>query len=801
MKRILSFSGKLLLKSFVAAPLLFQAACQQDYELDLPLAVMQNTLTLDAGGGQTHVLVYAEDDWEASLGTEANWATIEKGAGSGNGEFVFVFELNAGIARQTDVVLTSGSRREVIAMQQKGFLSEAQLTIRNKTMTLPVWESDVEAGFDTNMGLALDRLETSIDYGEGPADWITDVSFTEHAIRFTAAANPTDKARTAQLVVSVRDQVNDKVYTSATTITQSTEQGYMRFDEERLDVESFAKRNKAAWNTNLEMFFDLLEYRIDYGSSGEDWIADVVPETDGVSFEVTENTTSGTREATLLLTYADEHGHTCTARLQIVQDRPALEVPFADLRAMQPTAGSVQLDRDFIIGRVISEPGHANMGLNPHTAWNFVDYSVNATTAYIQSLDGKYGLRIRTCTAADAEALPRYAQVKIALQGLTLTREDDPVRYTLSDFSSESVLTIETGSAQELPFKEKYIAELTDDDLYTYVSLKQVELAFDFGSYGNMHDGFTALSEVVTGGNKNAQTRCDCVPRTLRDIQGRTISMLMNAQTPWRRTGKRVPQGSGTVSGILVHESLLHFAPDGNIGRYQLRPLYEAELRLDPTESFSEKLVEWEWSGKTMTAVSGSDRDVAANTGSGIMTTSAVLSGTKIGRTTAFTGLSFASPTGSYAGRYNGKWWNFTTGEGESVSWNFSTSGITGSDRHLTMVFTAGLGNQSAATQCAPIYWDVQYSTDGTNFTTLHEKLLIYPAPIFAYEKMNMPANLPEYVIELPDALLDQPNVTIRLKAADTVCSTSAGLTKGQVKSSDNPVYFRFEAITIVYNK
>lgn len=149
-------------------------------------------------------------------------------------------------------------------------------------------------------------------------------------------------------------------------------------------------------------------------------------------------------------------------------------------------------------------------------------------------------------------------------------------------------------------------------------------------------------------------------------------------------------QGSGIVSGILVHSTLPRYG--GDIGRYQLRPLSEADLVLHATESFSAKLVDWEWASKTMTAEAGSDRRIPANTGTGIMDTSSPLTGTKIGRTTAFTGLSFASFSGSFAGRYNGTWWNFTRNEGEWVSWTFSTSEITGNDRASDAGVYSGAG-------------------------------------------------------------------------------------------------------------
>jgi len=69
---------------------------------------------------------------------------------------------------------------------------------------------------------------------------------------------------------------------------------------------------------------------------------------------------------------------------------------------------------------------------------------------------------------------------------------------------------------------------------------------------------------------------------------------------------------------------------------------------------------------------------------------------------------------------------------------------------------------------------------------------------------MNVPAGLAEYIIDLPDELLGQQSVTVRIKAANAKYLTSSGIDKGTLgantaNSKNN--YMRFEAITIKYNK
>ena len=86
-----------------------------------------------------------------------------------------------------------------------------------------------------------------------------------------------------------------------------------------------------------------------------------------------------------------------------------------------------------------------------------------------------------------------------------------------------------------------------------------------------------------------------------------------------------------------------------------------------------------------------------------------------------------------------------------------------------TSVFQAAqLGNLSAATIVAPLYWDVSYSLDGSTFTrfdTVPIRTLVY----WAGPQWYVPG-LYEVDFDLPSACFGQKDVTIRLQAASKVC-------------------------------
>ncbi len=672
---------------YILAALVCAMACNRSYVLELPLAVDQTTLKFSKESGATHILVYSTEKWTAILDENVSWASIEQGAGTGNGEFVFSYEANPMIERQTGVKIKSPSGEIVITMIQSGTIDEASLVLAENDLTVPTWSTTPSVAFVSN---------------------------------------------------------------------------------------------------NLEEVMEYVTSEVTYPEEDSPWISNVTITAEGLSFTSSENTSGAVRSATLSLVLKDSGKQ--LASLTVTQ---GAQVTFDTLRNKLTEAGTVTLGHEFISGEVISDYGNENMEINPHLTWKTVDYAVNASTAYVQSSDGRYGLRIQATAAKQIEKLKRFSKVTLSLNGLTLTREDNPVRYTISGLTAESIIEV-TESTGLTTSKSKTIAELGDDDIYTFVTLEDVEFAYNFGSYGNMHDGFVKKTATVTVGHAS-DTRNDYVLRKLRDKSGDVMSMIIAGQAPWRRSGSRVPQGSGTVGGIVVSSTLGHY-PGGDYGKYQLRPLGLSDFNIKETEGFSRKLFDFYWTEENYWIKGGSNNESKAKEGDCTMYASNSSDGG--GRTTSFSGSNFASQSGSWAGRYKGSW-----KKDEYITLSFSTKGIAGKS-NLSLIFTAATGDQNNTTMYAPLYWDLEYSTDGTTFTSLKEDIVIYPAPVFAYECMDLPAGITEYIFRLPDSLAGQDNVIIRLKAAGNVCyDKTKGFGQGTTPDSPGACYLRFEEITVKYNE
>ena len=163
---------------------------------------------------------------------------------------------------------------------------------------------------------------------------------------------------------------------------------------------------------------------------------------------------------------------------------PASAETFEEIRKKASTKGTL-LSAGEITGVVVGDYRSPNVANNLNTRFDFVDLRTNKRTNYIQSEDGKFGFRLLFDGIYD-NRLKRGDKVKLNLAGCTVLREDNPERYTISGVKLEDVQTLADNVA--LVVKEKSVNELTDADVYTYVTLKSVEFMNKQGAYTNVFE-------------------------------------------------------------------------------------------------------------------------------------------------------------------------------------------------------------------------------------------------------------------------------------------------------------------------
>lgn len=334
----------------------------------------------------------------------------------------------------------------------------------------------------------------------------------------------------------------------------------------------------------------------------EEWLSEIALQPAGeeeytFNFDYAGNDTDELRTATVTVSYVNGWEETEQLTLNVIQrtknDMLGHDISFAELREKALTVSKV--DEYWLLeGYVVSDRDSKNAGNNPMPTDMSVDYSGCEKTVYLESPDGRYGFCVETATPED-NAFTRYDKVKILLKDAELVFEPDPDRYMIKGIRSSMIVERVTGNdASVLPVKQKYISELTDEDIYTFVTLRDCEFAVRKGSLTPVHEGYTLA---------DAQGRLNMYPRLVRDNRGGLIHLLTNTTCPYRRNGTRLPYGSGELAGVIVHERFPQYEyvdtaddlANGIIGSYQIRHMSFADIRFaeDRSQSFSETLTEY----------------------------------------------------------------------------------------------------------------------------------------------------------------------------------------------------------------
>ena len=366
---------------------------------------------------------------------------------------------------------------------------------------------------------------------------------------------------------------------------------------------------------------------------------------------------------------------------------------------------------------VVSDYRSQNMELNPNVSWDKVDLGENLRTAYVESPDGRYGFRLRFAGIYE-NRLERGDRVRLDLGGCSLTGETDPERYTVDGLCAANVEVLERGVA--LPAKERCIADLKDEDLYTYVTLAGTEFLSKQGCYANVFESCVQRSRLNAFDQPSRRT--DGWASLLKDADNGSIYMLVNTKCAWRRDGRGVPHGVGAVSGVLVHTPMRRYG--GDMGRYAIRPLDERDIAIP--------------------------RDTAS----------------------------------SYVDSDTRDWFRFDNrgrmSGAEAIVVETSTEGVEG--RGLSFDFSFLAGNHDINRSWGyPVEWKVEYSADGLPFIDAGRIFVLRPVVYndavikdLGLRRLSYDAALgfTEYSVPLPVSLLGHKRLTVRLTPASAVMAT-----------------------------
>ena len=455
---------------------------------------------------------------------------------------------------------------------------------------------------------------------------------------------------------------------------------------------------------------------------------------------------------------------------------------------MVQKAKTMTIDHDlYIEGFIISHPQGKNNELNVQRSFYSVA-NMDLSTAYIESVDGEIGFRLYIANRKMTPKFPRYARVVLSLTGTTL-KFQGPCRVTVNDLTDAHIVRLVQCTSDALPRKEKSIAEITDNDIYTYLTLKDCEFVFKDGAYSNVYERYVVSSSINKKVGPNDSM--DCWPTLMCDKEGSYIYSLVNTLCTWRRDGRGVPQGSGDMKGILVYTWLPRYGGDV-LGGYSIRPVDRDDYAMlwDKSQSAYKSIAEWNWNdiSDSFNTESGRKKSITnervkADVGDGLLSVQvdgAITRGKDMNNPRI--SIPKENDTRGNFGIVNlgsltvcteaCNWWNWEKNCGKGIQVEFSTEKLTG--ENIIFGFSFAAGDISAQTSYGfPVYWNVEFSTDGKEWFRVRNSRnkKLRSLPWWYVNSVNgdnsvsieAGAGFTEHAVTLPKSLFGQPKVYVRV--------------------------------------
>lgn len=333
------------------------------------------------------------------------------------------------------------------------------------------------------------------------------------------------------------------------------------------------------------------------------WITQARMDNNYLKFNVAENLSEDVRHAVVKVS---KKGTSMSGKIQISQAAAGteyVEMSLWGLKQMLEGQSRIEIDEHIRLTGVIviNDNMEGNGAENRNITSTLQDLTLADRTLYLSDAEGSMGIKMEFAKGSEL-LVRRFDHIDVDLYGAVLSKETEPERYVVTGVPGSSVLKNESGSGSDVAVKVRKMSELTDSDVYTLVELTDCEIPIRKGPY--------------VGINLKHYCVMNKYPMVIRDVDGNDMHMMVNTTCAWHRNCT-MPQGSGSITGVLVHEHCDNFEWDqakaeeivagglgldyvndlGDIGRYQIRPVSKSDIRLDPEfrNGFSDLICEFRY--------------------------------------------------------------------------------------------------------------------------------------------------------------------------------------------------------------
>ena len=354
------------------------------------------------------------------------------------------------------------------------------------------------------------------------------------------------------------------------TVVQLSSYPTIELSTTQMSLMAASSTYKLAVTTNIEETEDIVI------TPSQNWIRDARIEEGVLIFTADENE-SEVRSCSLQLEYTDENGRVAEAIVKVRQAAPSLynSATAVDFATAAAYADGKVSDNVYIEGIITAIGSSKNLPANRYVIQNEADNQ----TIVLES--------------DELIAFTQFDRVRLALKDTEVETQSEG-SFTYKLFRNLTIAHLLKTEETTFNVPQMTISELTDQMNFCIVTLTDVEAAINAGAYTNFKTCWPGNAEQKKPFYFVEQAQFApfyrYYPLLLRDRNCNRIYMLSTLDTPWAHT--TLPKGSGTVTGLVMRVKLTNFDIDET--QLCIVPLTESDLKMDEqSSSVSEVLAEW----------------------------------------------------------------------------------------------------------------------------------------------------------------------------------------------------------------
>lgn len=310
-----------------------------------------------------------------------------------------------------------------------------------------------------------------------------------------------------------------------------------------------------------------------------DWISNIRIEERVLLFDVSENSGTSARSCVLVLESRDGYGRVGEAVIKVSQAAPSKynSASIVDIATAGAYPAGKVTDNVCVEGYVVVNGTSKNYETNRYI---LVDDSGNSIV-----LESK-----------DMIAMSQNCKARVALMDTYVTSYKEG-EYSYKVFTDMTITHLLKTEDSEYHAPVTTIGALSDANLFSVVTLSDVEVALPAGAYTNFKTCWPGneTQKAYDFFVKSFPFYYRYYPIPVRDRNGDSMYMLTALKAPWAHT--TLPAGSGSITGVVVRVKLPCFDIKEDVRC--IIPLSESDIALDQNSNdVSVLIAEWDCNAK-----------------------------------------------------------------------------------------------------------------------------------------------------------------------------------------------------------